>query len=34
MKIDKVLKSTISKRSTFGKQSKPIQLPNFDIQDI
>lgn len=34
MKVDKVLKSVISKRTTFGNRSKAVQLPTFDVQDI
>jgi hypothetical protein len=35
MKVDKVLKSIISKRSTFGgRPNKVVQLPTFDTQDI
>lgn len=35
MKVDKVLKSIVSKRSTFGgRPNKPVPLPNFDTQDV
>jgi hypothetical protein len=37
MKVDKVIKSVVSKRATFGGRqfaNKPIPLPTFDTQDI
>ena len=35
MKVDKVLKSVVSKRSTFGgRPNKPVPLPVYDTHDI
>ena len=35
MKVDKVLKSVVSKRSTFGgRTNKPVPLPVYDTQNI
>jgi hypothetical protein len=34
MTVDKVNKSVVNKRQTFGKQIKTVQMPIFDNQDI
>ena len=34
MKVDQIMKTVASKRSTFGRTNKVVQMPTFDAQDI